>query len=545
MANKTSRVYVTKLDQGLDTNIASSQIDEKAAQDLLNIRWNEGGIVMKRDGFTDWGLELTEPKLLAQIVSPTTKRMVTIDGATVKSTTTGTWADATVSGGITFTGSATDYTFTQFGKDTGYIWNKVDPGTLFTSSTTTISRNGMMPSAGFSVPYKGYHVASGVTAQPARVYFSTLASSSDFTNDPAATTDGEDPDNTTSVPGATVFTGTVPDVAQFVDINPSDGEPVTMLKTFQDFLIIGKTNSLWSLTMDAATNKPVIQLITQAIGCVSQRSAVNVKNDLYLLSSQGPISLGNERNYAVGLRTNLLGEKIESYTQRLSEAAWDRAVGVFWDHMYILSMPIDNATTNNTTIMLDTRFGGWSIWDNIDARSFLNFTDSENQTTLYFLAEGGTIARKMIKGHYYDNAAGINAYWRSKAIDAGALDVTKRWTYFTLFMRNIGASAYVTIETELENLDPVNIFDGNQNQGVGFRTIGTESWIGLIGESVSGGETTLSSTDDAWRTQPNMEARTFTFEVGNDKPGENFFLAGYSLAYVTLKAYYFDQSHSF
>lgn len=544
MANKVSRVYVTGLDGGLNTNIATSQIDEKDASDLFNIRWNEGKIVMKRDGFQDWGTEMTAPKAIGQLVTPTTKTMVAIDGTGLKTTSTGTWAAATATGGITFDANAVDFTITQFGKDKAFIWNKIDPGTQLTAGA--YSRNGMMPSAGFSEPYKGYHFAAGVTAQPSRLYISTLASPADFTNDPAATTDGEDPDNATSVPGATIFTGTVPDVAQFVDINPSDGEPITGLKAYQDYLIIGKVNSLWSLTIDGATNKPIIQLITMAAGCVSHRSMVSVNNDMYLLSGLGPISLGNERNYPTGLRTNRLGEKIESMLLGINEAAWGRSVGTFWDHMFILSLPINGSTVNNCVIMLDTRFGGWSVWDNINARSFLTYTDNTtNETSLYFLAEGGLIVRKMIKGHYYDNADGINAYWRSKSIDAGALDVTKRWTYFTLFMRNIGASAQVTIETELEKLDPVNIFEGNQNQGLGFRTLGTESWIGLISESVSGGETPLSSSDDAWRTQPNMEARTFTFEVGNDKPGENFLLAGYSLAYVTLKAYYFDQSHTF
>ena len=42
-----------------------------------------------------------------------------------------------------------------------------------------------------------------------------------------------------------------------------------------------------------------------------------------------------------------------------------------------------------------------------------------------------------------------------------------------------------------------------------------------------------------------MEGRTFMFEVRNDQPGENFYLAGYAAAYQSLKAYYFDQSRTF
>ena len=542
MANKTSRVYVTQLTGGLDTSIANSLIDEKAASDLLNVRWTNGGIVTKRDGFKNWGAELTAPKWFGKLQG-TSPKILAMDGTTLKETSTGVWTNTTISGGITFNASAEAYSATQVKKDKIVIWNRLDPGTAYT--TAGASRNGMMPSGGFSEMYKGYHWAAGVTAQGPRVYISTLADPTDFTNDPAATTDGEDPDNATTVPGATVFTGSLPDVAQFVDISPEDGEPVTGLFKHQDFLIIAKTNSLWSCTMDSATNKPVIQLITRAAGCVAFGSGANVKNDLYLLSGQGVITLGNEKNYtSTTLRHNLLSEKIYELLLNINEAAVSRAAAVFWDHMYIISIPTGASTVNNVTFMLDTRFGGWSVWDNIDARHFLTYTPSAEETKLYFLTEGTTSLREMVKGYYYDNTTAINAYWRSKAIDAGALDVTKRWTYFTLFMRNIGHTAKVAIETEVETLEAADIFEGSGNTALGFSTWGTSSWIGLVSE-VGGGDTSLSTTDEAWRTQPNMEARTFTFEVSNNQAGETFYLAGFSLAYQSLKAYYFDQSNTF
>lgn len=544
MATSTKRVYVTQLTGGLDTNIANSLIDEKAAADLLNIRWTHGGMVTKRDGFSDWGLELTDPKYIGKLQAPTPE-VIAIDGTTVKKTTTGTWSTVPFAAGVTLNAAADSYNLTQFDKTRVFIWNTLDAGRLYTSTTNEVSNNGMMPKGGFSVPYKGYHWVSGVPGQESRVYVSTLANPADFTNDPAATTDGEDPDNATSVPGATVFTGTVPDVAQFVDINPSDGEPVTGLFIHQDALIITKTHSLWSCTFDTSTNKPVIELISNAIGCVSFRSGVSVKNDLHLLSDQGPITLGNEKNYVSNsLRHNLLGEKITDLVSTINEAAWGRSCSVFWDHMWILSFPTGSSTTNNRVIALDTRFGGWTVWDNINARCFLSYTPANSEAKLFFLSEGETYVREMKKGFYYDNADGISAYWRSKAIDAGALDVTKRWTYFTLFMRNIGHSARVAIETEIEKLEPTNIFEGGKT-GIGFRTWGTGTWIGMVSEVGANDETALSTTDEAWRTQPNMEARTFSFEVKNDKPGENFYLGGYSLAYQSLKAYYFDQGHTF
>lgn len=535
-----SRVYVTELDGGLDTSIATSQIDEKSAVDILNTRWTSGSIVTKRDGWEYWGAALTNPKQFGQYINGTTREILVVDGNVVKKTTDGgIW---TALSGVTLTDSDT-WHLPKIKKKT-YVWNGKDGGSVYAGST--LSKPGTMPRASFSVEYKGYHIASGVDTQPSRLYFSTIANTDDFTNDPAATTDGPDPDNATEVPGATVFAGSTPDVAQFVDLSSSDGEAITMLIEFQDFLMIGKENSIWQMTIDGASNKPVIQLVTRAVGCVSFFSATAVKNDVHFLSSEGPMRLGNERNFQGAIRTNLIAEKIKSVTDNINPAQWKKTVAVYWDGMWLLSIPYSGSEVINRVLSMDARSGAWSIWENVNAKAWLSYIDTGNKRHLYFLPEGATNAAEMLPGHYYDNGDAIVAYWKSKAIDAGALDVTKRWTYFTIFVRNVGSSADVTISSELEKLPPVNIFDGQSGTGMGFSSWGAGSWIGTLGDTGNNNsDTGLTTTDDAWRTQPNMESRTFTFELRNDKPGENFYLAGFSAEYITLKAYYFDQSHSF
>lgn len=537
----TTRVYVTQLDKGYDTNIATSIIDEKSAVDLLNTRWNEGGVVTKRDGWENFGSTLANPKGGGRLVLPAAKEILVVDNGLLKKTTGAGAAWANVSG-VTFDLTAEFYHLPQIKKKT-YVWNRKDPGAVYDG--TSVTRPGTIPSGGFSVYFKGYHIASGVELQPSRIYFSTIANTDDFTNDPSATTDGPDPDNATEVPGATIFTGGTPDVAQFVDISPSDGDSVTLLIEYQDFLLIGKENSIWTLTLDATSNKPVINLVTRSVGCVNNASAYAVQNDIYFLSAEGPLSVGNERNYANAVRTNNLSDKIKAFVDKINPEQWKRTNAVYYDRMYILSVPYGSSTTINRVIALDTRFGGWTVWDNIDARFWVPYVDTSNKRRLFFAKDGAASLSEMLPGHYYDNGQAITAYWRSKAIDAGALDVSKRWTYLTLFMRNIGQSATVTISTELEQLDPADIFEGASGVGIGFAQIGLGAWIGLVSDEASGGDSNIQSTDDAWRTDPQLESRTFTFEVRNDKPGETFYLSGFSLEYITLKAYYFDQSHTF
>ena len=392
----STRVYVTQLDKGYDTNIATAMIDEKSAIDLLNIRWNEGGVITKRDGWENVTTGLINPKALGRLVLPAKREVFTIDSGKLRRSQdiTGIYEDVA---GITFDIDAEYYNLPQI-KKLLYIWNGVDPGAVYDG--TNSSRPGTMPSAQFSVYYKGYHVAAGVKDQASRVYFSTLASTSDFTNDPTATTDGPDPDNATEVPGATIFTGMPPDVAQFVDVSASDGDSITLLVEYQDFLIIGKENSLWSLTIDATSKKPVIQLITRAIGCVGFNTAAPVGNDVYFLSDQGPISLGNERNYVGALRTNMLADKIKSFVDQINPEQWKRTNAVYWDKMWILSVPYGGSQKINRVIALDTRFGGWTIWDNIDARAWLSHIDAKNRRHLYFIKDGATTISEVKPGYY-------------------------------------------------------------------------------------------------------------------------------------------------
>ena len=130
-----TRVYVTQLDKGLDTNIASSMIDEKSAVDILNTKWNEGGIVTKRDGYEPWGDALTDPKGMGKLILPVAREKIVIDGVVAKKATTGAYTDIS---GATFSPLATYYQLPQI-KNRMFIWNSIDPGTVYDGTSLTLS----------------------------------------------------------------------------------------------------------------------------------------------------------------------------------------------------------------------------------------------------------------------------------------------------------------------------------------------------------------------------------------------------------------------
>ena len=295
-----SRQAVFNPAKGLNSFGAPNLIDNKEWADLLNIQFDESGIVRKRSGYSTYSAALTAAQGLGTLNTTTVNQVCTVDGTTFKYTTGSSWTSST---SITF--SANKEVYMTQARDSLYIWNGTEGGAKWTG--TTLTRPGTMPRAKFSIWYNSYQICSGVDTQPHRVYFSKLADESAFTNSSGFTS----LNNSTEVPGATVFAS--PDTAQFIDVNPGDGDKVTGLGIFSNILIIFKERSIYQFTIadNGTLAVPDLLPITKAAGCVSHKSIVPVENDLYFLSKEGVRVIGNEANYFNAIRTNILSRPIQ------------------------------------------------------------------------------------------------------------------------------------------------------------------------------------------------------------------------------------------
>jgi len=255
-----SREVIMNPNKGLNNLGSPNLIDNREWADLLNIEFDEGGVARKRMGFTSFSNALTNARGLGSFITESINQVNTVDNGTFKYTTGTSWTSVAT---ISFTANKPIW-FTQ-ARAKQYIFDETSGGAEWDG--TTLSRPGTMPKAKFSVFTQSYHIASGVDGQQNRVYISELADASKFTR--AATV----LNNSTEVPGATVFSGTT---ANFIDIQPGDGDKITGLGTFQNVIIIFKQFSIYQMTFDD-TGDPVVTPITNAAGCVSARSVKNVK----------------------------------------------------------------------------------------------------------------------------------------------------------------------------------------------------------------------------------------------------------------------------
>ena len=168
------RLVVMNPSKGLNNLVSPSLIDNREFSDLMNMEYDEGGVVRKRFGYITSGNSLTAARGLGNYRTETLNQLVTVDSGTLKYKTTGNWSSAT---GATFT-AGNDVAFSQ-ARLKLFIWNGVDGGAYFDG--TAVTRPGTMPKAKFSVYYQNKHIASGVPGQPSRLYISNISDATDFT----------------------------------------------------------------------------------------------------------------------------------------------------------------------------------------------------------------------------------------------------------------------------------------------------------------------------------------------------------------------------
>jgi hypothetical protein len=521
-----SRQAVFNPARGLNNFGAPNLIDNREWADLQNIQFDESGIVRKRMGYEQYSASLTNARGLGSLNTVTLDQVLTVDNGTFKYTTGTSWTSNT---SVTFTANK-ETNFTQ-ARESVYIWNGTEGGSKWDG--TNLTRPGTMPRASFSVWYKGYQVASGVDTQPHRVYFSRVSDESIFTN--AAST----LNNSTEVPGATVFSGTG---AQYIDVNVGDGDKVTGLGIFSDILIIFKEFSIYQFTLESTGStvaEPNLLSITKAAGCISHKSIVPVENDLYFLSREGVRVIGNEANYFNSIRTSLLSQPIQPVIDAMKSSELSQSCGVYYNDEYILTIP-DSAGSMNTTIVYNRIFRGWTKWKNTDADSYLKFVDSSNNVLLLFLDVDGTKVQEFTPGVYSDDGQPIDSYILSKVFDFGNPDITKFFVDLGLMFRTISGQIDVEVYTEGNVLfgGSVGLAGNPVVDGMGLTMLGYT----VLGEGGGTSGTGEAFADEVRRVVINTNSTSIRFKISNARNNENFVLLGYIHAFYPYGHFLFDSS---
>lgn len=532
------RAYVLNPARGLNNLVSESLVDQREASDLLNIAFDESGIVKKRDGFTTVGPDLTGVQLLAPWYSESDHQLIAVDAGQPKKYAAGTWSPIS---GVTLD-SARPYINATQARQYTFFWDKTSGGVQYDGSAT--NRPGTIPKGDFSIYWNGLHIVSGVPGQADRVYFAAGGKPATFTRDatgkPSGTAAGDGwPDNATDVPGATIFTGTAS--AFTIDFGKGDGFKVTGLAVFQENIVVFKENAIYQLSFGGTTDSAnaTVTQITKAIGCVSHRTIAYVNNDIFFLSRKGVYTLGNEQNFYDAIRTNELSARIRRLIDKISPAAYERCSAVFSADRYLLSVPIGGSTVNRT-LVYDTRYQAWSVWDTIAPRSMLTHYDLNGTEHVYFINDAApTSMKEIIPGRYRDDAAPVAAHWTSGALDMGAIDLTKRFVDLGMVLRQLTGVLTISVYLDGVPLDDEFLSSAANTTGYGADLVGDA----FIGYGAAEGDVTVLLPTNPWRITVKRNARTLKFKISNSRIDESFGLLGYIIGYYLSGYYRFDSQY--
>lgn len=259
-------------------------------------------------------------------------------------------------------------------------------------------------------------------------------------------------------PSKVVISGRVPfqenfDISyggNFIRIEPDAGDNVTGLATYQDRIIVFKQRSVWQITLGSLSvgnfivTSPVLKLITASYGGISQRSVVNVENDIFFLSRKGVYVLGYEPGINLDvLRTNEISVKIRPFFKNLTIAQLKGAVATYFDSKYIVSIP-----GKNQTVVYDRERLAWMGPWTYDASAYEVFYDSLDNEHLLLGRDDGPSVDELASSFGDDKGTAIQMIIRTRKEDFGDWTIFKTIKDVYTNWRNVTGSISVDIRVE-------------------------------------------------------------------------------------------------
>jgi hypothetical protein len=163
--------------------------------------------------------------------------------------------------------------------------------------------------------------------------------------------------------------------------------------------------SLDTLTIgDISITVPSAYLLPGSRGTPAPGSVVNVLNDYLFYNSQAMYNLGSRAQFLNLLSTDEISANIRPDVRRINSAGESNIASVYFDARVYLSVPYDNATTNDATIIYDTERKAWLPRAfTLGFKKFLRYTDSNGMRRLLALKPGDSVLSEIsenINGDY-------------------------------------------------------------------------------------------------------------------------------------------------
>jgi len=237
-----------------------------------------------------------------------------------------------------------------------------------------------------------------------------------------------------------------------------DGERVTAMIGFEDFLFIFKENSIWKFIFGSGGAPELIAVIPQ-YGTSSPDTVWRFEKDIMYLRSDSRIGiLGYEPTQLNVIRTTEISNRTQPDIDAWDKTNVENFFAVVHDQKYILC-------NGSEAIPYDRRYTGFAgKWTNYDYQGFISWDRGTKTSKLFGAATGGVMEELLVDNVYDDTGTAIPSTFRPKRIDGGN-DTLLKFSYFSkLKLKN--AKGYATL---LTYIDGDTLFD---TSNIEFSTLG-------------------------------------------------------------------------
>ena len=136
----------------------------------------------------------------------------------------------------------------------------------------------------------------------------------------------------------------------------------------EDNLVVFNRNTIHLIRgVTGALEETVVQEITREVGCLARKSVVQVGNQIFFLSDNGVYAVSFEDLYNLRGASIPLSESIDPIIKRINKDYAYKAVAIYHDNRYYLSVPLDSSTVNNTILVYNFLNNGWESVDTVAA----------------------------------------------------------------------------------------------------------------------------------------------------------------------------------
>lgn len=321
----------------------------------------------------------------------------------------------------------------------------------------------------------------------------------------------------------------------YIRIAPDDGEKITGLGVAGSNVKGGSVPASILVFKENGTYAVVLKIVTVGnyaltdaqfqklapVGCVNNKTVVEVENDTFFLDRKGLYSIGSEPNFLNEIRSKELSSRIRTYMRGLTQQDYNEAAAGYMDSKYILSF-----TTKKETIIYDYErrcfMGPWKTpWG---VTRWLKYVDGDGSEH-YLAGTNNGYVKEFSPSYNTDSGTTIAKTLRTRKEDFGDWSVMKVIKLFNILFRNVKGDVNVNIR--LEDRDGVTVtsksFNISGSTGVGGW--GTDQW-GDVQTGLTNNTVAIEGEEILRWTQLYKTARVMQVEINTTQGSSNFEFLG-------------------